>query len=75
MEAIAAFVVPRGRADPEDLRAESVAAKVGLPPEQVFKTLVARGEVVLAFGKIVDHQLHRVEHGHAEVVNGLLGPR
>jgi Cys-tRNA(Pro)/Cys-tRNA(Cys) deacylase len=30
--------------DPEDLRAESVAAKVGLPPEQVFKTLVARGD-------------------------------
>ena len=30
--------------DPEDLAAESVAAKVGLPPEQVFKTLVARGD-------------------------------
>lgn len=30
--------------DPEDLRAESVARKVGLPPEQVFKTLVARGD-------------------------------
>jgi Cys-tRNA(Pro)/Cys-tRNA(Cys) deacylase len=30
--------------DPNDLTAESVAAKVGLPPEQVFKTLVARGE-------------------------------
>jgi Cys-tRNA(Pro)/Cys-tRNA(Cys) deacylase len=30
--------------DPDDLRAESVAAKVGLPPEQVFKTLVARGD-------------------------------
>lgn len=30
--------------DPEDLRAESVAAKIGLPAEQVFKTLVARGE-------------------------------
>lgn len=28
--------------DPEDLAAETVAAKVGLPPEQVFKTLVAR---------------------------------
>lgn len=26
--------------DPEDLRAESVAQKIGLPPEQVFKTLV-----------------------------------
>jgi len=30
--------------DPNDLAAESVAAKIGLPPEQVFKTLVARGE-------------------------------
>jgi Cys-tRNA(Pro)/Cys-tRNA(Cys) deacylase len=30
--------------DPNDLAAETVAAKVGLPPEQVFKTLVARGD-------------------------------
>jgi Cys-tRNA(Pro)/Cys-tRNA(Cys) deacylase len=30
--------------DPLDLSAPSVAAKVGLPPEQVFKTLVARGD-------------------------------
>ena len=30
--------------DPDDLTAESVAAKVGLPAEQVFKTLVARGD-------------------------------
>lgn len=30
--------------DPEHLEAESVAAKVGLPPEQVFKTLVVRGD-------------------------------
>src|SRR5271163_4366957 len=28
--------------DLEDLAAETVAAKIGLPPEQVFKTLVAR---------------------------------
>lgn len=28
--------------DPEDLAAETVAGKIGLPPEQVFKTLVAR---------------------------------
>jgi prolyl-tRNA editing enzyme YbaK/EbsC (Cys-tRNA(Pro) deacylase) len=27
--------------DPDDLAAESVAARVGLPPEQVFKTLLA----------------------------------
>ena len=30
--------------DPDDLRAETVAAKVGMPPEQVFKTLVAAGD-------------------------------
>ena len=30
--------------DPDDLTAESVAAKVGLPAEQVFKTLVASGD-------------------------------
>lgn len=37
--------------DESDLSAESVAAKVGMPPEQVFKTLVARGDrsgVILA---------------------------
>jgi Cys-tRNA(Pro)/Cys-tRNA(Cys) deacylase len=30
--------------DLEDLAAETVAAKIGLPPQQVFKTLVARGD-------------------------------
>jgi Cys-tRNA(Pro)/Cys-tRNA(Cys) deacylase len=30
--------------DPNDLAAETVAAKIGLPPEQVFKTLVARAD-------------------------------
>ena len=30
--------------DPDDLSAETVAAKVGLPPEQVFKTLVVKGD-------------------------------
>jgi Cys-tRNA(Pro)/Cys-tRNA(Cys) deacylase len=30
--------------DPDDLTAETVARKVGLPSEQVFKTLVARGD-------------------------------
>lgn len=30
--------------DPDDLSAETVAGKVGLPPEQVFKTLVLRGD-------------------------------
>jgi Cys-tRNA(Pro)/Cys-tRNA(Cys) deacylase len=30
--------------DPDDLSAESVARKVGLPPARVFKTLVVRGD-------------------------------
>ena len=30
--------------DPEDLAAETVAAKIGFAAEQVFKTLVARGD-------------------------------
>ena len=30
--------------DPSDLTAETVAAKIGLPAEQVFKTLVVRGD-------------------------------
>jgi Cys-tRNA(Pro)/Cys-tRNA(Cys) deacylase len=30
--------------DPNDLAAETVAAKIGLPPQQVFKTLVANGD-------------------------------
>src|SRR5262249_50868221 len=30
--------------DPDDLAAEAVAAKIGLPPEQLFKTLVAQGD-------------------------------
>jgi Cys-tRNA(Pro)/Cys-tRNA(Cys) deacylase len=30
--------------DPENLAAETVAAKIGLPAQQVFKTLVARGD-------------------------------
>ena len=30
--------------DPDDLRAERIAADIGLPPEQVFKTLVAHGD-------------------------------
>jgi Cys-tRNA(Pro)/Cys-tRNA(Cys) deacylase len=30
--------------DPNALAAETVAAKIGLPPEQIFKTLVARGD-------------------------------
>lgn len=30
--------------DPEDLSAETVARKIGLPPGQVFKTLVVKGD-------------------------------
>lgn len=30
--------------DPDDLTAEAVARKIGFPPGQVFKTLVARGD-------------------------------
>jgi Cys-tRNA(Pro)/Cys-tRNA(Cys) deacylase len=30
--------------DEDDLSAPRVAAKIGMPPEQVFKTLVARGD-------------------------------
>jgi len=30
--------------DPHDLSAETVAAKIGIPPEQVFKTLAMQGD-------------------------------
>lgn len=30
--------------DPNDLAAETVAAKIAMPPEQVFKTLLAHGD-------------------------------
>ena len=30
--------------NPDDLAAETVAAKIGMPPQQVFKTLVVRGD-------------------------------
>jgi Cys-tRNA(Pro)/Cys-tRNA(Cys) deacylase len=32
------------KVDPNHLSAETVATKVGLPPEQLFKTLVVRGD-------------------------------
>ncbi len=38
------FELREYQVDPEDLAAETVAAKIGLPPEQVFKTLLARGD-------------------------------
>lgn len=39
--------------DPDDLAAESTAHKVGLPPEQVFKTLVVRGDTTDIFFAVV----------------------
>ena len=39
-----AYTVREYEVDPDDLRAETVAAKLGMPAEQVFKTLVARGD-------------------------------
>lgn len=39
-----AYEVREYEVDEADLTAENVARKVGLPPEQVFKTLVARGD-------------------------------
>ena len=38
------FEVREYEFDPEDLAAETVAAKIGLPPEQTFKTLIVRGD-------------------------------
>lgn len=46
-----AYELRQYEVDPDDLAAETVAQKIGLPPEQVFKTLVARGDrggIVLA---------------------------
>lgn len=39
-----AFELRSYEVDPEDLSAETVARKIGMPAEQVFKTLVARGD-------------------------------
>lgn len=38
------YEVREYQVDPDDLAAESVAAKIGLPPEQVFKTLALKGD-------------------------------
>jgi Cys-tRNA(Pro)/Cys-tRNA(Cys) deacylase len=46
-----AYTLQEYEVDPEDLRATTVAAKIGMPAEQVFKTLlcaVAAGEYVFA---------------------------
>jgi Cys-tRNA(Pro)/Cys-tRNA(Cys) deacylase len=39
-----AYTLREYEVDPDDLSAETVASKIGLPAEQVFKTLVARGD-------------------------------
>jgi Cys-tRNA(Pro)/Cys-tRNA(Cys) deacylase len=39
-----AYEVREYQVDPEDLTAETVARKIDLPIEQVFKTLLARGD-------------------------------
>lgn len=39
-----AYELREYRFDPEDLSSEKVAAEIGLPHSQVFKTLVARGD-------------------------------
>ena len=39
-----AFELKEYEVDPDDLTAETVARKVGLPAEQVWKTLVVRGD-------------------------------
>ena len=41
------------KVDPDDLSAETVAAKIGLPPEQVFKTLVVRADDGGAFFGVI----------------------
>lgn len=38
------YTVRQYEVDPDNMNAEIVADKVGLPHEQVFKTLVARGD-------------------------------
>ena len=38
--------------NPNDLAAESTATKLGLPPEQLFKTLVVRGETGICFAVV-----------------------
>jgi len=59
--------------DPDDLAAETVAAKIGLPPEQVFKTLVARGDrhgVVLAVipgNSMLDRKALAAETGDRQI--------
>ncbi|HEY2002145.1 MAG TPA: Cys-tRNA(Pro) deacylase, partial [Acidobacteriaceae bacterium] len=46
-----AYTLQEYEVDPEDLRATTVAAKIGMPAEQVFKTLlcaIGSGDYVFA---------------------------
>ncbi|MDQ3037216.1 MAG: Cys-tRNA(Pro) deacylase [Myxococcota bacterium] len=62
--------------DPDDLSAESVAKKIGMPLEQVWKTLVCRGDgkeigfAVIAGDRALDLKAYARIAGHksAEVV-------
>ena len=38
--------------DPDDLSAESVAEKIGLPAAQVFKTLLVKGDAAICFAVV-----------------------
>ena len=38
------YQIKEYKVDPDNLRADNVAAKIGMPLDQVFKTLVARGD-------------------------------
>jgi Cys-tRNA(Pro)/Cys-tRNA(Cys) deacylase len=52
--------------DPEDLTAISVARKIGLPPEQVFKTLLSQTNSSAGGRSAIDH-LFAVIPGDAEL--------
>jgi Cys-tRNA(Pro)/Cys-tRNA(Cys) deacylase len=54
-----AYELREYKVDPNDLSAESVGAKIGLPPQQVFKTLVVRTDTGDIYFAVVpgDHEL------------------
>jgi Cys-tRNA(Pro)/Cys-tRNA(Cys) deacylase len=59
--------------DPDDLSAESVARKIGLPLEQVFKTLLVRGDrhglclAVVAAGTELDLKALAAQRGDRKI--------
>ena len=44
MDQIGSYELREYEADPDNLAAEAIATKIGFPPEQLFKTLVAPGD-------------------------------